>query len=226
LDIVEAIKERKSIRAFKPDPLPREVLWELMELSLRAPSWANTQPWDFAIVSGTILEEIRQTYIQISDQESRTDLARPQGFPEPYNSRHQALRQRDAEVMNRTREKHGEDWRRALSSRLYGAPCVIFIYTGRDFYLQGSNVNVWPIFDCGLVAENIMLLAVNYGLGTLPAIQLVKYPDVLKKVLRIPDSKLIVLGIAIGYPDWDYPLNRAYTQREPLDNVTKWYGFE
>ena len=71
-----------------------------------------------------------------------------------------------------------------------------------------------------------MLLAVNFGLGTLPAIQLVKYPDVLKKVLGIPDSKLMVLGIAIGYPDWDYPLNQAYSHREPLDNVAKWYGFE
>ncbi len=226
MDITESVKQRKSIRAFKPDPVPKEVLQELMELALRAPSWANTQPWDFAIVSGAKLEEIRQTYIRIWDEASRTDLARPQGFPEPYNSRRQALRRRDVEVMKRTRDGQGEDWRRTLGSRLYGAPCVIYIYTGRDFYLQGDSTNVWPIFDCGLIAENIMLLAVNFGLGTLPAIQLVKYPDVLKKVLGIPDSKLIVLGIAIGYPDWDYPLNQAYSQREPLDNVAKWYSFE
>ena len=226
MDIAQAVKQRKSIRAFKPDPLPKEMLRELMELSLRAPSWANTQPWDFAIVSGTVLEEIRQTYTRISNEESRTDLARPLGFPEPYNSRHQALRKRDAEVMVRTPNGQGDDWRRTLSSRLYGAPCVIYIYTGRDFYLQGSSINVWPVFDCGLIAENIMLLAVNYGLGTLPAIQLVKYPDVLKSILKIPDTKLMVLGIAIGYPDWHYPLNQAFSQRESLDNVARWYGFE
>jgi nitroreductase len=226
MDIVETIKQRRSIRSFKPDPVPKTILQELMEVALRAPSWANTQPWDFAIVSGAKLEEIRRVYIRIWDEKSRTDLSRPQGFPEPYNSRRQALVRRDAVVMNRTREGQGEGWRQALSSRLYGAPCIIYIYTGRDFYLQGSSVNVWPIFDCGLIAENIMLLATNFGLGTLPAIQLVKYPDVLKKELEIPDSKLMVLGIAIGYPDWDYPLNKAYSQREPLDNITKWYGFE
>jgi nitroreductase len=91
--------------------------------------------------------------------------------------------------------------------------------------MQEDKVNAWPLFDCGLVAENIMLLAVNYGLGTVAAIQTVKYPDVLRSILRIPDSRLIVLGIAIGYPDWDHPVNQMYSEREPLDTVTGWYGF-
>jgi nitroreductase len=224
MDIAEAMKQRKSIRSFKSDPVPKKVLEEIMELALRAPSWANTQPWDFAIVSGNKLEEIRRTYIQIWDEASRTDLARPQGFPEPYNSRRQALGRRDAEAMKRVKE--GEDWRRTLSSNLYGAPCVIYIYTGRDFCFQEEGMNIWPVFDCGLIAENIMLLAVKYRLGTLPAIQLVKYPDVLRKLLGLPDSKLMVLGIAIGYPDLDFPLNQVYSQREPLDRIAIWYGFD
>ena len=48
----------------------------------------------------------------------------------------------------------------------------------------------------------------------------------LRKVLTIPNSKLIVLGIAIGYPDWDDPINQFHSEREPLVNVAKWYGFE
>jgi nitroreductase len=70
-----------------------------------------------------------------------------------------------------------------------------------------------------------MLLAPGYGLGTIPEIQAVLYPDVLRKTLEIPDSKLIVLGIAIGYPDWDEPVNQLRSEREPLDTVTTWYGF-
>ena len=60
MDIAEAINHRKSIRAFKPDAVPQEILKDIMELALRAPSWANTQPWEFAIVGGRKLEEIRQ----------------------------------------------------------------------------------------------------------------------------------------------------------------------
>ena len=71
-----------------------------------------------------------------------------------------------------------------------------------------------------------MLLAGQYGLGTIPQIQAVDYPDILRKVLGIPDSKLIVLGIAIGYPDWEDPVNQFRSEREPLDNITTWYGFD
>ena len=227
MDIVEAVNKRKSIRSYKSDPVPKEVLQELMELALRAPSWANTQPWEFAIVSGTKLEEIRQGFIQRGETEQSPDLARPRGFPEPYNSRRRTLSRRDADVMKLgQKDEDGDRWRRLRGSRLYDAPCVIIIYTDRSLYQQEDNLNVWPVFDCGLIAENIMLLAVKFGLGTLPAIQIVKYPDVLRSVLGIPDSKLIVLGIGIGYPDWDYPLNQAYSQREPLDNVARWYGFD
>lgn len=110
--------------------------------------------------------------------------------------------------------------------RLFGAPCVIYIYIDRSFYRQGDGLNIWPVFDCGLVAENIMLLATKYGLGTVPQIQAVVYPNVLRKVLGIPDSKLIVLGISVGYPDWDDPVNQLRSEREPLDNVSTWYGFD
>jgi nitroreductase len=70
-----------------------------------------------------------------------------------------------------------------------------------------------------------MLLAVKHGLGTIPEIQAVAYPDVLRKILNIPDSKLIVLGIALGYPDQDHPISQLRSEREPVDGVTLWYGF-
>ena len=76
MDIVEAIHQRMSIRAFKPDPVSREVLGEIMELALRAPSWADTQPWEFAIVSGRKLEEIHQGFIEKGEEQHVPDLAR------------------------------------------------------------------------------------------------------------------------------------------------------
>ena len=116
-------------------------------------------------------------------------------------------------------------WWRLQGLKLFDATTVIYIYVDRSFYLQGNGLNVWPIFDCGLIAENIMLLATKYGLGTIPQAQSIQYPDVVRKVLGMPNSKLIVLGIPIGYPNWDDPINQFRSEREPLDKVAKWYGF-
>jgi nitroreductase len=71
-----------------------------------------------------------------------------------------------------------------------------------------------------------MLLATHYGLGTVAQAQSVVYPDIIRKVVKIPESKLIALGIAIGYPDWDNPATQSRTQREPVSDVAKWHGFE
>ena len=227
MDIVEAIRHRKSIRAFKPDAVPQEILKEIMELALRAPSWANTQPWEFAIAGGRKLDEIREAFIEQIEKQANPELAAPREFPEPFNTRRRAVGMKLFEIKGISREdREKRRWWQSQGLRLFGAPSAIYIYTERSFYFQGDSLNVWPIFDCGSVAENIMLLATNYGVGTIAEIQAVAYPDVLRKMLGIPDSKLLVLGIAVGYPNWDDPINQFHSEREPLDKVTKWYGFE
>lgn len=227
MDICEAVNQRRSIRSFKPDPAPQEVLKEIMELALRAPSWENTQPWEFAVVSGRELEEIRRGFIDKSKEESNPHIARPLQYPEPYDTRRRALAAKLFEIKGIRREdRERRGWWRLQGLKHFGAPSVIYIYIDRSFYFQDDGLNVWPIFDCGLVAENIMLLATKYGLGTIPQAQAVIYPGVLRNVLGIPDSKLIVLGISIGYPDRDDPINQFRSEREPLDRVAKWYGFD
>lgn len=64
MGISEAINHRNSIRAFKPDPVPVDTLKQILEQSMRAPSWANTRPWEFAIATDKTLEEIRQGFLQ------------------------------------------------------------------------------------------------------------------------------------------------------------------
>ena len=227
MDVVEAIRHRRSVRAFKPDTVPQKILKEIIGLALRAPSWANTQPWEFAIASGRKLEEIRQAFIEKSEELPNPDLAAPREFPEPYNTRRRAIGRQMLEIQGIKREDTEQRMLWGMRGlKLFEAPNVIYIYTDRSFYFQGDSLNVWPIFDCGLVAENIMLLATRYGLGTIPAIQAVAYPDVLRQILGIPDSKLIVLGIAIGYPDWDASVNQLQSDREPVDDVATWYGFD
>jgi nitroreductase len=227
MDIVEAVNHRRSIRAFKPDAVPRDILKRIMELALRAPSWANTQPWEFAIVSGRELEEIRRGLIEKEGEEPTADIAQYREFSEPYDTRRRAAIARSHEIKGIRREdKEKRRWWELQQLTNFGAPCEIYICIDRSCYFQENGINVWPVFDCGSVAENIMLIATHYGLGTIPQARAVVYPDVIRRVLDMLDSKLIVLGIAIGYPDWNDPINLSRSDREPLDKVVKWYGFD
>jgi nitroreductase len=221
MDVIEVIRERKSVRAFKPNPVSQEMLRKIMEQALRAPSWANTQPWEFAVITGKPLEEIQKGFLERGEQEPQSEVARPYEFPEPYLSRIQALAPKGW-----TPTKENMEIRRIQNYKNYGAPVVIYLLVDRIMFYQLKGINVWSLYDCGSVVQNIMLLATHYELGTIAQAQSVIYPDIIRKVLGIPESKLIALGIAIGYPDWDNPVNQSQTHRETLDDVAKWYGFE
>lgn len=226
METIATIDHRKSIRAFKSQPVPRKVLEDILELALRAPSWGNTQPWEFAVVTGKKLDKIRRAFAEKVDEPGRPDIPPPRGFPDPYDSRRRVLGRKVLELKGISRDDRARrKWWLLQGLRLFEAPCAVYIYVDRSLYAQGEGLNIWPVFDCGLVAENIMLLATEHGLGTIAQIQAVMYPEVLRQVLGIPDSKLIVLGIAVGYPDWDDPVNRLHSERESLDSICTWHGF-
>ncbi len=220
MDVSEAIKTRKSIRSFKPDPIPLETLKEILRQALRAPSWANTQPWEFAVATGEPLAEIKRQFLERGVAKATPDVPHPPEFPRSYIDRIKVLDRQNRLVTR-------EDWesRRVQNFKHFGAPAVIYLLTAREFYYQTKGLNVWALYDCGSIIENIMLLATQYGLGTIAQAQAVVYPDILRQVLRIPDSKVIVLGIAIGYPVWNDPVNQFETEREPLEKIASFYGF-
>lgn len=222
MDVVDAIRERKAYRAFKPDPVTLDVLKKIMEQALRAPSWANTQPWEFAVATGKKLKEIEEGFVKKGVQDPYPEVARPSEYPEPYFSRIRALQPKDRREMT----KEERDAHQIENFRHYGASTCIYLLVGKPIFQQSRGINVWALYDCGSAVQNIMLLATNYGLGTVAQAQAVVYPDIIRKVLDIPTDKLIALGIAIGYPDLDNPVPQGRTAREPLDKVVKFYGFE
>jgi nitroreductase len=228
MDVIDAIKERKSIRAFKSDPVPLDLIKKIMEQALRAPSWANTQPWEFAVATGKKLKAIQEGFVKRGldgMQDSQSEIHRPYEFPELYMARIRALQA--SERRGRTSEMTKEEMEARFidNFRHYGAPVCIYLLIGKDFVYQEKGVNVWSVYDCGSVVQNIMLLATNYGLGTIAQAMAVVYPDIIRKELGIPEDRLIALGIAIGYSDRDNPVNKQRRDREPLDKIARFYGF-
>ncbi|HEY95923.1 MAG TPA: hypothetical protein G4O15_13415 [Dehalococcoidia bacterium] len=225
MELKDAINTRKTTRGFTDKPVPKEILEEIVKQALRAPSWGNTQPWEFVIAGGDVFTEIKQAYLDKAEETPSPDLPFPQQFPEfirerlPYARRQQPPDNRDPKEVLKERQ--------VMGSRMYEAPAVIYILTDREMYEQdGRSKDTYAIFDCGLIAQTIMLLAVEYGLGTVAAAQSVRCPEVLREKLEIPDSKVIVLGILIGYPDTENPQYKIYSDRVPLEDISRWYGFE
>jgi nitroreductase len=228
MDVIEAIKERYSVRAFKSDPVPLDLIRKIIEQAQRAPSWANTQPWEFAVATGKKLKAIQDAFIKrgaAAMQNSQAEVARPPDYPEPYISRIKKMQAQ--ERRGRTSEMTREEMEARLADNWchYGASTCIYLLVGKNFLYQEKGINVWAIYDCGSAVQNIMLLATNYGLGTIAQAMAVAYPDIIRKELGIPEDKLIALGIAIGYPDDKNPINKDRRYREPLDTIAKFYGF-
>ncbi len=221
MEFIDVLLSRRSIRSFKPDPISQTTLKKILEESLWAPSWANTQPWEFAVAAGSALKDIVKGYLGKGDVKPYPDIARPPEFPEPYISRIKALAPAGPPP---TKEQMEE--RRVRSFSHYGAPAVIYVLIDRSFFYQKDKINFWSLYDCGAVAQNIGLLAGSYGLGTVQQAQAVTFPDILRKVLGIGDDKLFAIGIAIGYPDWNSPVMKGLrSTRESVDKMVVWRGF-
>ncbi len=228
MELIQAIKERKSIRAFKPDPVPQDLLKKIIEQAQRSPSWANTQPWEFAVATGKPLKAIQDAFVKrgaAAMQNSESEVPRPGDFPEPYISRIKKMQVKENRW--RTKDMSPQDMAERMNTnfRHYGAPACIYIIINKNFVFQPKGPNMWALFDCGAAEQTIMLLATNYGLGTVAQAMAVVYPDIIRQELKIPADKVIALGIAIGYPDWKNPVNEDYRDREPLDEICKFYGF-
>jgi nitroreductase len=227
MDLVEAILLRKSIRAFKPDPVPIEILEEILEAAIRAPSWANTQPWELIVVGGETLQELKEGLRNLASEKPRPDIPSLTEYPEPYGTRRRILGRKVLEMkgIDRKDKRARREWHAHMTT-FFGAPHAIFLTVDRSFSQTGEVLNVWALFSCALLAMNIALLATHHGLGTCLEAAPVAYPDLIRERLEIPDGKLMVLAIAIGYPDWDIPVNQFRSERETVDRITRWYGFE
>jgi nitroreductase len=224
MDITEAVKKRKSIRGYKPDPVPKEILEQILELASQAPSAMNTQPWEFTVLTGEVLDKARQGNIEMLKSGA---LPNPEhvvtGWPREsvYRQRQVDLAKQLFQLMNIPREdkeKRAKWLERGF--RFFDAPAAIILLTDRCLSESG------PLLDIGALMQTICLAALDFGLGTCIEDQGTMYPGVLRKYAHIPESKRIVAAIAVGYPDWDFPANRIESERESIKNVSTWLGFK
>ena len=226
MDVIEAIRTRRSIRVFKPDPVPQKVLRELLDVSRWAPSGGNVQPWYFEVLVGEVLakvtarlEEKATTWDGHDYANTRPDLPRTGPYSKLLTPRRQLLKTLQDPIYYPAGTKNLEAKQlehREHMLRFFDAPAAIIVCADD----RGPN----SIVSIGAVAQTICLAALTYGLGTCIMGIPVLWPEIFRESLNIPKDRAVITSIAIGYPDLRAPINRFPRPREALDNLVGWHG--
>lgn len=219
MDVMESIRTRKSIRKFKPIPIPHEVLRDILDAAIQSPSAMNTQPWSITVVTGEALERLKKDNMAAAASGDQAVAELPHiPFQGTYRQRQVDLAIQIFKLMDIAREdkQKRQEWQ-SRGFRFFDAPAAIILSIDRA--LDGSEMS---LLDMGAIMQTICLAALEHGLGTCIEDQGVMFPQVARKHIRVPDSHRLVIAIAIGHPDWDFPANRLESLREPLENVVTW----
>ena len=218
MDAIECIKSRTSIRKFKSDPVPRKLLVEIIEAACQSPSYRNCQPWEVAVVSGRKKQALSDLLIDLAEKgvTPKPDIPAPAAWPKIIEERmedhfHKRARNLGIDLSDPNFMKHSL----IENFRFYGAAHAMFLF-------QDSSLSSWQILDMGIFAQSLMLAAHAMGLGTVPQAYVTNYAAEVKTFLNIPESKRLVLGLSLGYPDPDAPAGRTQGDRMDVGSVVRW----
>ena len=203
---------RHSARNFKSTPIPENTLREIISDSLLSPSWCNSQPWNIYVASGESLNNIRKMWMDKTGKQEK-------GYGDVSPGHRTDFSKRSQNSMQEFFKKGGmsEDKVKAFEnaiSDLFNAPTVVYLTLNKGH-------TVYSVYDLGGIGFAIMLAAKEHGVDSVPAYELIKYPDVLRKYINIPDDEEIVIGIALGYENEEHFMNKYRSPRLKVDDVCK-----
>jgi nitroreductase len=220
----DVVLGRRSIRGFKPDPVPMALMKEILGLAMRAPSSMNTQPWNFTVVTGEPLDRIRagNTERNIAGVPHSREFRTGTAFEGVHRERQIGVAKQLFSAMGIARDDAPArmDWV-LRGFRQFDAPvCVIITY---DRGLAGSDDTP---FDCGAVSTALVNAAWSRGLGAVINSQGIMQSPVVREHAGIADDQVIMKAIAIGWPDESFPANAVVSDRKSVDEAARFVGFE
>ena len=218
--VSNVVRSRRAVRAFKPLPLDRKLVEDILEDAATAPSGANIQPWRVYVVSGAVKEELADAMLAAS----RAGIApAPAHFPDPlpdvfrarlqdFGARYYAslgIDRNDAPARTRQSERN-------LS--FFGAPVGLLFSIDRRL-----KPHSW--IDLGLFAQNVMLVAKARGVDTCPQVSFAPFHEVIASHLQMAPEEVTAFGMSMGYGDPDAKVNQAPMPRERVSDFARMVGF-
>jgi len=209
------LRERRSVRGFRPDPVPPALLRRIFEMAQLAPSNCNVQPWVVHVVSGGAAERIRERIYEAASRDEGYSLDFP--LTEPYTGDYRTRQINAAKALfAATGVTRGDVSARTASFmrnfRFFDAPHAAFIFLPR-----------WGGFreaaDCGMFAQSLMLALTANSLASCPQGALSYHADAVRRELGIEEDMRLLFGIAFGYEDKAHPANATRTDRCGVDEA-------
>ncbi len=220
MDVSEALRTRRSVRAFRPDPVPASVLARIFEAAQRAPSWCNIQPWRVVLTAPPTTDTLRAALLSAATSSPPApDFPFPAEYPAPYD----AHRKECGVALYRAMgvAKDDMEGRRAAWLRNYAcfdAPHAAIVSMDRRFA-------VYAAIDVGCWLQSVLLAMTEEGVSACPQAALAAYPRAVREVLEVPESEAILFGISLGYEDPAAAANACRTTRSALAENVRFVGF-
>jgi len=219
----EVVLGRRSIRGYTPDPVPESLIKEVLALAMRSPSSMNTQPWNFTVVTGEVLDRIRKgnTERNLAGIPHSREFRIGSPFAGQHRDRQVGVAKQLFAAMDIAREdtEKRQDWV-LRGFRQFDAPvCIIITY---DAVLADSDDTA---FDCGAVTTALVNAAWSRGLGAVINSQGIMQSPVVREHANISDDQVIMKAVALGWPDDSFPANAVVSERKSVDEASTFLGF-
>jgi nitroreductase len=220
----EVVMGRRSIRGYLSDPVPKSLIKEVLEMTIRAPSSLNTQPWNFYVVSGEPLDRIREgnTERNLAGVPDSREFRGHGAYEGAHRERQIGIAVQLFEAMGIERydKEARQEWV-LRGFRQFDAPVSIVVTYDRS--IHGGDIGP---FDCGAVSNALVNAAWSRGLGCVVNSQGIMQSPVVREQAGIPDDQVIMICVAMGFPDDSFPANAVVSQRKSVQDAAVFVGFE
>jgi len=220
----EVVLGRRSARGYKREPVPKALIREVIEMAMRAPSSLNTQPWNFYVVAGAPLDRIRagNTERNLAGVPSSREFRGHGEYAGAHRERQIGIAKQLFAAMGIERHDQAarQDWV-LRGFRQFDAPVSVVVTYDRS--IHGGDI---APFDCGAVANALVNAAWSRGLGCVINSQGIMQSPVVREHAGIPDDQVIMICIAMGFPDDSFPANAVVSQRKSVDDAAVFVGFD
>ncbi|MDP9968607.1 nitroreductase [Variovorax beijingensis] len=214
------MRSRHAVRAFKPQPLDRKLVEDILEDAVTAPSGANIQPWRVYVVTGTVKDDLADALLAASRAGA---VPAPAHFPDPlpdvFRARLQDFGARYYESLGIDRTDAAARARQSEQNlSFFGAPVGLLFTIDRRL-----RPHSW--IDLGLFAQNVMIAAKARGIDTCPQVSFAPFHDVIATHLQMEPCEVTAFGMSMGHGDPHAPVNQIVTPREHLRDFARIVGF-
>jgi nitroreductase len=232
MDVSTALAQRRSIRDFKPDPIPAELLSEVLAAARWAPSWSNTQPYRLGLASGALRDRLSTQLCALYDEGMalqraapwtklaallsgkvpRGDYAVPRDYPEDLQPARRSTGFGLYGVLGIARRLVlAREKQLRKNYEFFGAPTVVFLFAHQ-------GLGHYATLDAGIWLQSFMLAAQERGLGTCAQGALAVWPAPVRAAFEVPAQYKLLCGCSVGFPA-DQPVNRFNPDRPPAESL-------